>query len=628
MFITVKKIRYINILCLLSFILILSTVLVINTNLYDYTLTGKYFWYYITMGCVCFSTLVSYIFNRKRVNFCIIDLAVALLLICGFIVSYNTNNDATTKLILFILLSCLYFFLRIFLSQEKMNGKILIIVFLFLGFIEAIWGLCQLYGYTQSFNFRFKITGSLYNPGPYAGYLAMVMPVAVYYLVKDRGIIKQRFRKRVITVYLRWIISALTFSAIIMILPATMSRASWVAASGSCLIVLLFILFRENNNYIEKIRLYLKQHRTICILYLCGFMLITSIAFVGIYYLKKDSADGRLFMWKIAAQTILHHPYGVGIGNFSGSYGNQQIAYFTSGQGTEKEKYVSGCPDYAFNEYLQIGIELGIVGLLLFLAIIGIALYTGIKNRKIMAVGSLSSLLLFACMSYPFNLLPFLIVLVFMLSLCVTNESKKKFVCPNINMKLTYCLFFVSTIILFICLYNRYPTYKAYKDWKIAKSFLNYGIPEENAERYARLKPYLSDQVGFLLEYAGCLSALKEYDKSNIELQKAGKICCDPIILIRIGKNYQTMKSYKKAEQYYLQAAYTIPSRYYPIYLLAKLYMETGEKDKAQLVAKALLEKVPKIDSPAIQEMKAEMKTLLSGEQRKESEIAKETANL
>jgi predicted membrane protein len=52
---------------------------------------------------------------------------------------------------------------------------------------------------------------------------------------------------------------------------------------------------------------------------------------------------------------------GVGIGNFSGSYGDAQAAYFASSQGAEREEYVAG-------------------------------------------------------MSYPFSVLPFLVVLVFLLA--------------------------------------------------------------------------------------------------------------------------------------------------------------------------------------------------------------------
>ena len=48
-----------------------------------------------------------------------------------------------------------------------------------LGGIEAVWGLRQLYGFSASGHFRYALTGSFFNPGPYAGYLAMGLPVCL-----------------------------------------------------------------------------------------------------------------------------------------------------------------------------------------------------------------------------------------------------------------------------------------------------------------------------------------------------------------------------------------------------------------------------------------------------------------
>lgn len=70
--------------------------------------------------------------------------------------------------------------------------------------------------------------------------------------------------------------------------------------------------------------------------------------------MKKDSADGRALIWKISVETIYKYPIGVGLGNFSGSYGEQQATYFRSGKATEQEILVAGNPEYAFNEFIQI----------------------------------------------------------------------------------------------------------------------------------------------------------------------------------------------------------------------------------------------------------------------------------
>ena len=45
---------------------------------------------------------------------------------------------------------------------------------------RTIWGLLQMYGYVPSGHSLYALTGSFYNPGPYSGFLAMCMPVALH----------------------------------------------------------------------------------------------------------------------------------------------------------------------------------------------------------------------------------------------------------------------------------------------------------------------------------------------------------------------------------------------------------------------------------------------------------------
>ncbi|WP_425286635.1 hypothetical protein [Bacteroides maternus] len=56
-----------------------------------------------------------------------------------------------------------------------------------IGAVEAVWGLCQLYGFSVSGHSRYALTGSFFNPGPYGGYLAMVLPVCVHLYLRICG---------------------------------------------------------------------------------------------------------------------------------------------------------------------------------------------------------------------------------------------------------------------------------------------------------------------------------------------------------------------------------------------------------------------------------------------------------
>ena len=60
-----------------------------------------------------------------------------------------------------------------------------------------------------------------------------------------------------------------------------------------------------------------------------------------------------------------------------------------------------------------------------------------------------------------------------------------------------------------------------------------------------------------------------------------------------------------------MKASHMIPSRFYPKYLLVKLYDETGQHEKAIATAREIMNKKEKIPSTAIEEIKGEIKVLL-----------------
>jgi tetratricopeptide (TPR) repeat protein len=344
----------------------------------------------------------------------------------------------------------------------------------------------------------------------------------------------------------------------------------------------------------------------------------------GLFLLKKDSASGRAFTWKIALLTIKDNPAGVGLGNFGSAYGDTQAAYFASGAGSEREEYVAGGVEYAFNEYLQICIETGIAPFLIFLAFVICVLYLGVKNKNYLPTGSLVALLIFASMSYPFNVLPFVIAFVFLSALCARRDEGAKarrdegakarrdesaaFVC------LWWAFLVIAPAAIVLCMYRIYPLHEAYKQWNKTKMLHNMNIHKEAAEEYAEQYPYLQDEIKFLFEYAQSLSKSEQYEKSNEMLHKATKISCDPMLYNIMGKNYQALKQYEYAEQSFKKAINLVPNRLYPHYLLAKLYYEMGQKDKAEAETNIVMTKPPKVESKAVEEMREELKTMMNDE--------------
>lgn len=80
----------------------------------------------------------------------------------------------------------LYAALRIIFTAERRTMTLLLMLLCVLGIYEAWVGIRQIYGFAQSNHGLFRITGTLFNPGPYAGFIAPVFVCAAACVARYR----------------------------------------------------------------------------------------------------------------------------------------------------------------------------------------------------------------------------------------------------------------------------------------------------------------------------------------------------------------------------------------------------------------------------------------------------------
>ena len=457
---------------------------------------------------------------------------------------------------------------------------------------EAVYGLRQLYGFTSSHHSLYSLTGSFFNPGPYSGYLAMVFPLCLDQWLK--------LRKRINKNWIEWTgyYGALAVLFLILwVLPAGMSRSAWLATIVSGIWV--YGVHKSWPIHLKRIWMRKRAKMVAIASVLCIVVLVGGVC---LFYLKKDSASGRLFMWKISTQAVMEKPFtGYGQGSFALAYGTAQETYFAKGDYSLREELVAGSPEYAFNEYLQIAVERGIPVLFCFLAFVGFCLWRGVGLKRLGVCGGIISLLVFAFSSYPMQLPAFVISLLVLLMACVADRF------------LAWQLVFACVLGISGYYWQQADVYKECKDWANCRMLYQAGAYQSAKEGYERLYPKLKKRGAFLFEYGHCLHKLKEADASILLLKEASTRSCDPMILNIIGKNFQEKGEYAEAEKWLLRSTHLLPGRIYPYYLLAKLYAvpEYLQQDKLQKMAELVLTKEPKVQSTAVREMREEIRKLL-----------------
>ena len=424
----------------------------------------------------------------------------------------------------------------------KILRKIIVWSLIVLGAIEAVWGLLQVYGYEPSNHSLYALTGSFYNPGPYSGFLAMCLPLALYEWLDGKRIWKH--------------MALVALVLMLLVLPSGMSRSAWLAALLA-------------SGYVWAMHHRYRLYRYRKMFWVVGVLLVLSG--IGAYHWKKDSADGRLLMWKVATLAVKEHPWhGVGWENVAGAYGDAQEKYFTSGMATEQEEHVAGAPEYVFNEYLQVAMAWGVPALCGVLLVVGGCFYLGHRGRMFGVCGALLSLGVFSFSSYPFQFMEFILAFIALLVVCVMS-------CQKVWLQIVALILGVGA---------------------------GFYLKENRSQKNVRA----------LFERAHSLHKAEEWETSTEMMKELMKVSSDAMILNIIGKNCQALGQYMEAEEWFIRSTHRLPNRIYPYYLLAKLYAEHPEvfpKEKLEWAAKVVLEKEAKVESTAIRQMREEVKGIV-----------------
>lgn len=303
-------------------------------------------------------------------------------------------------------------------------------------------------------SYPISINGTFLNSGPYGGMLSLCLCTLSPYLFN---------------LYLKKVTKGLVYIVVIpclLMILFSLSRSAWLAVCVCFVIMYLRKYPKEKKKRISILAF---------VVFLCGCS----------YLVKKESADGRFLMNKIAISSIANNNiWGAGIGLYCGSYAESSYEFFKVDKGEaqieslpkinhEKSRNVAGAPFDAFNEYLRAGVELGVPGLLILLLVSGLSLYVLFSINSTFRYGLLS-LLIFALFSYPFSLPVFQVFFVFFLAIASTSAKKL------LNGKSALFLGILLLLTSGLSFFKSYPYYRnisrCEKEWKEYDELYNLGF--------------------------------------------------------------------------------------------------------------------------------------------------------
>lgn len=446
------------------------------------------------------------------------------------------------------------------------------------GGYELWTGFMQLAGREASRHHLFDVTGTFFNPGPYAIFVAVVLAVSVAWWYRHGEAFAGRGRWSRVGAWSVAAVAVFCFP----VLVATWSRAAWVAVAVAAACLLW------------------KAHRRM-VLWGMG---VAVCAGVAAYFLKQGSADGRLLMTMVAGRAWAGEWLcGHGLGGYAQAYGAAQEAFFAARPGSPLS-VVAGSPEYAFNGVLGVGVEQGVLGAVPALVLGLWSLAVLCRRGEVSAYGWLV-LLVSSLFSYPFALWPFLSLAVAWVALAVSLEAgtvevrwwKRMAVWPVVAVG-GWCVWNLSD--------DTARRVEAYEEFRRVRGIQDVAFLEDYRKKYEDLKAY----PDFLFTFGTALREAGRYNESNAMLRQGTRVSCDPVFYTLMGNNYRDLGAVAEAESAYQKAFGMLPGRMYPLYRLMKLYEAEGQMRKAEEMARQIIAFRPKVDSPAVREMKNEAKKL------------------
>lgn len=606
----------------LLFLLFIFLPSVVMPELMHPTQTGKFFVFAYGLMAVIVLFLLHRLFSPRTIKLrvSLLDILLGILFLYISINRYLLQEIWGFSLRYYELIGLAFLYVLLRQMDRKISPWLIMTVILS-GIIQAVYGNLQLYDVYPSHHSGFKMTGSFFNPGPYAGFLAAVFPLALgmylfrnellHWLEKaaDRKLQSQAFwhLARIILEYL----PLLGVLSILLVLPSSQSRAAWLAVimSSGYLLALKYHL-------ISKIKSTLDSTGRKVSAALLLIMLTAGIGY-GLYTYKQGSADGRLLIWKVTAGMVQDSPWiGKGFDRFKAKYMNYQADYF-KGNPESAEAMVADNVYYAFNEPLQFVAENGFLGLMIFILFWGVVFSTNRKKNGDLiniAKAGLLAVIVFSLFSYPTQILPVKVIVVLLLAAIAAYQNSSEIVLQEKSLTTTFrSIFLLAAAIpsLFYIYEGTEKLHQGFQDWQSAFSIYQMGGHSQSLKEYEAVYPVFKKEGDFLMNYGKALSMAGKHKKAIEVMHEAELYLNTTIIQTALGDSYKALKENDEAEEAYLQGWDMVPARFYPKYLLAKLFDETGQEEKAMKIANELLKKEVKVKSSAIKEIRAEMEDII-----------------
>lgn len=482
---------------------------------------------YGLIGQGCFVLLyllltgVALQFYRCRGNIILskIDGCVLIFLVYGFcnMLFVKANGVDCLFLLQWLLL------LSVYVMARGVNDKKIVILYFITasGAVQALIGILQLMGVVGSGHFDFVLTGSFPNPGPYGGNLALSLISTVVGFTQT----KLKIMK----------ITTIVFSLLLFVMLLLSGSRAGLLALICGVIYFVFEKIHTKRKIVVGIGL---------VLFLVGVCTL-------LYFYRTGSADARLLLWRVCGDIFIDNSLvGVGVASLPSVYMDYQADYFANAPNSIFAE-VANNNYQAFNEFIHITCEQGVIGFGLFLSIL-LFLFRSKGERSLKAIAV--SLIVFSCFSYPADVLSLKMMFPLLIGFSTSNAIYR--------LKFRRWIIIVPLLFIPIVIYCNLFYKKAFLDIENTGSAM------------------LPNNKNYMSQYAKINANVEILSYLTKNVISSSDILCD------MGDAYAVIGDTISADSCYQRASNMVPNRILPLYNLFLLY---NGRDQATIYAQRIV---------------------------------------
>lgn len=380
---------------------VVGIIMLIDSGLFYYASMTQYF-LFCASAVLLYVIGLTHILRRTIYHVSFIELLFFTWFVYLIIRGITTNNEQYK---LYYLISCYLLFQGISWLFEQNRLSILNIKNLFIGLsvIESVICLLQWFSLIESRIPLFKVSGTWESPNVTAMFIALCIPLLIEKSIQSCN---------------KYRIMYLTLTCIdVAALLSINCRTAYISSALS-----IFIISGIRFGWFRAVRYACVKKTLPIVLFLSLFV---TLGCYGLYKMKQASADGRILIWSTSCSMIMERPIrGYGYGMFEKEYNLYQDNCLKDKENTGTEHENTSHVFVCYNDFLEQGIEGGIISTILYLSILLVVMYQGVRQRDYISILVVGSVIWMSTVNFVIHATPLMFTLLVFMAYVTANAKQ------------------------------------------------------------------------------------------------------------------------------------------------------------------------------------------------------------